>query len=401
MVKLAMIGAGGYAYELIKRIWKLPEKIELVAVSSNPTRKSVGRTACQQKGIPVYENVEQLLTKVRGKADVIFVPTPIQTHFALTKQCLEAGFGVWLEKPPVATIQDMDGLIELSKKYDKKIPVAFQSLYTTVMQELQSRIVSGEFGKVKRVKGMAGFPRYDSYYNRNSWAGQLKVNGDWVLDGTINNPLAHLLSNELYLASVRLNAMAEPISVEAQLYHGHDITSEDTSSLRIETADGPEIIFNASLCSNAEISPVTTVECENAIIEYVNFNVAEINFNDGRVDKIVDDSEQRIYMLSKLADAFEAGGDYAVTVETCRPFTLVVNAAFESSGLPGGIEERYISRFEYGDSMKTVINGIDHVLEVAHANGRLFSEMGVEWAGKSKKFATKEYKTFPSARLRL
>ena len=43
MLKVAMIGAGGYAYELIKRMWTIPEKYELVAVTSNPTRKSAGK----------------------------------------------------------------------------------------------------------------------------------------------------------------------------------------------------------------------------------------------------------------------------------------------------------------------------------------------------------------------
>lgn len=396
MVKLAMIGAGGYAFELIKRIWELPEKIELVAVSSNPTRKSAGRAACEKKGVPVYDDVNQLLDNIKGKVDVVFVPTPIQTHFDLTKQCIEAGFDVWLEKPPVATIQELDKLIELSKKYNKRIPVAFQSLYTTIISELKERIVSGEFGKVKRVRGMAGWPRDDSYYNRSGWAGQLKVNGNWVLDGTINNPLAHLLSNELYLASMKPGVMAEPVSVQAELYHGHNIASEDTSSIRIETADGPDVIFNASLCSNTEISPIMTIECEKAVIEYVNFDVAQIIFNNGRTDKIIDNSEQRIHMLSKLADGFADMGNYAATVETCRPFTLAVNAAFESCGRPHGIEDKYIRRFEHGDSIKTVIDGIDSVLKVAHANGRLFSEIDIEWAKRSKKKTVKGYESFPA-----
>ncbi len=120
MVKLAMIGAGGYAFELIRRIWQIPEKIELVGVSSNPARQSVGRDACLDRNIPVYDSVDQLLENVAGKADVVFVPTPIQTHFSLTKKCLEVGFDVWLEKPPVATIQELDKLIELAQQHGKK-----------------------------------------------------------------------------------------------------------------------------------------------------------------------------------------------------------------------------------------------------------------------------------------
>ena len=59
MIKLAMVGAGGYAYELIKRILDLPDKIKLVAVTSNPTRKSSGRAFCQSKGIPIYDDIDQ------------------------------------------------------------------------------------------------------------------------------------------------------------------------------------------------------------------------------------------------------------------------------------------------------------------------------------------------------
>lgn len=395
MLKLAMIGAGGYAYELIRRIWTLPEKIELVAVSSNPLRKSAGRQACLDKEVPVYDNVDDLLEKVQGRCDVIFVPTPINTHYHLSKQCIDAGFDVFLEKPPVAIIQELDDLSAYALQKGKRVAVSFQSLYTTIMQQMKDRLVKGEFGEVKRVKGMAGWPRMDSYYNRSGWAGKLRVNGDWVLDGTINNPLAHMLSNELYLATRRPGRMALPVTVEAELYHGHDIESEDTSSLRIRTDEGVEVIFNASLCSGEEMDPWVTVECEKATIEYRNFNEAAITFEDGKIDKIIDDHEQRTYMLSELADSYQGLKPFAATLETCRPFTLAVNGAFESCGRPHAIDKKYIEKFEQGDTVKTVIKGIDHVLQVAHAHGRLFSEMGIGWSVRSEKFDLTGYNKFP------
>ena len=401
MVKLAMIGAGGYAYELIKRIWTIPEKIELIAVSSNPARKSVGSMECQRRGIPVYANIDELLENVKGHADVIFVPTPIHTHYSLTKQCLENGFDVWLEKPPVATIQEIDKLMGLSKKYGKPVPVAFQSLYSTIMQELKSRIVSGEYGKVLQVSSMAGWKRSDSYYNRSGWAGKLKLNGDWVLDGTINNPLAHMLSNSLYLASSKPGCMSEPVTIEAELYHGHDIESEDTASLRIFTTDKVKIIFNASLCSKTETGCLTVVECEKARIEYKNFNSAKVIFNDGRKEKLVDESEQRIYMLSQLAECYENGTPYAATLETCRPFTLTVNGAFESCGCTHPIDKKYLAISEHGDTIETIIKGMDHILEVSHSSAKLFSEIGVEWSRKSEPFDVRGYKEFPSGRFEI
>jgi predicted dehydrogenase len=401
MIKLAMVGAGGYAYELIKRICDLPDKIELVAVTSNPARDSSGRSYCRTKGIPVFDDVDHLIKNVRGIADVIFIPTPIHTHFSLTRKCIDAGFDIFLEKPPVATIQDLDELTEYASKQGKRVPVAFQYLYSTIVQELKKRIVEGRYGRVKRIRGMAGWPRFDTYYNRTEWAGKLHINGQWVLDGTINNPLAHMLADELYLASMRPHTMAEPVSVQAELYHGHDIESEDTSSLRIITDKGVEVLFNASLCSDAKIDTSVIIECQKANIEYTGFCKARIVAANGEVENIDDANDKRVNMLTKLAEYYESGLPYPVSLETCRPFTLAVNGAFESCGYPHSIDRKYLNCFEQsdtkGDTIKTVIKDMDHILRDAHEKGKMFSEVGADWAKKSKKFDLKDYKKFPTS----
>jgi predicted dehydrogenase len=400
MIRLAMIGAGGYAYELIKRILDLPDKMQLVAVTSNPARNSSGKSFCRNRNIPIYDDIDQMIRNVKGVADIIFIPAPIHTHFRLTRKCIDAGFDIFLEKPPVATIQDLDELTRYVSKHGKTVPVAFQYLYSAIMQELKERIVQGRYGQVKRIRGMAGWPRFDTYYNRSEWAGKLNVNGDWVLDGTMNNPLAHMLSDELYLASTEPGQMAKPVSVQAELYHGHDIDSEDTSSLRVITDKGVEVLFNASLCSDTKMDTSVIIECEKATIEYVGFCKAAITLANGKTDNINDESEKRINMLKKLAEYYESGSPYPVSLQTCRPFTLVVNGAFESCGRPHSIDKKFLSCSERsdaeGDTIKTVIKDIDHVLRLAQEKGKLFSEIGVEWAKASKRFDLMGYRKFPS-----
>jgi predicted dehydrogenase len=401
MVKLAVIGAGGYAYELIKRICELPDKMQIVAVTSIPLRKDSGRPFCLSKGIPIYDDTDEMIEKVKGIADVIYLPVPIHKHFSLTTKCMDAGFDIILEKPPVATIQDLDELASSASKRGKRIPVAFQYLYSEIVQELKKRIVEGRYGKVKRVRAMAGWPRFDTYYARSEWAGKLRLNGDWVLDGTINNPLAHMLSDELYLSSAEPMRMANPVTVQAELYHGHDIESEDTSSVRILTDNGVEIIFNASLCSDTRMDPSVIIECEKARIEYTGFSKAEITLNNGEVEHIKDEKEKRINMLTKLAEHYENGSPYPISIDTCRPFTLSVNGAFESCGYPHTIEKRYLSCYPQsdpkGETIKTVIKDIDSVLRTAHKEGKLFSELKVPWARKSGSFNLKGYKKFPTS----
>jgi predicted dehydrogenase len=400
MIKLAMIGAGGYAFNLIKWIWEIPDKIQIVAVTSNPARKSPGRAACQEKGIPVYDDADQLIEKVKGIADVIYIPTPIQTHFAMAKKCIDAGFSIFLEKPPVSTIQDMDALMEYvaKKGQAQRVPIGFQSLYSYLVQELKERIVKGQYGKVKRIKAMAGWPRLDTYYSRSAWAGKIKAADGWILDGTINNPLAHAMANQLYFACDKPGKMADLVSIEAELYHGHDIESEDTSSVRVITDKGIEILFNTSLCSDARMDPLITIECEKASIDYFNYKKVTIKALDGKVEEeLSNDTEPRGNMLKSMADSFTNNKPYLVPLEMCRPFMLVVNGAFESGGGINAIDKQYISRVKQEDGdIKTIIEDIDNVLKTAHEKGKLFSEVGAKWAKKGKKFNLKGYKKFPT-----
>lgn len=404
MIKLGMIGAGGYAFYLLKLIWRLPEQIQVVGVVSNPQRKSAGRQACIDKKIPIYDSAEDMLEALKGKADVIFIPTPINTHYELTKKSVDAGFDVFLEKPPVATIQELDSLNEYTKQKNKRVAVAFQYLYSDIIQALKKRISSGEFGKIKRISSVAGWQRDDTYFNRNSWAGKIKLNGDWVLDGTINNPLAHMLSAELYLASLEQGIMENPSSVQAELYHGHDIESEDTSSVRIITQNGVEVLFNASLCVDKEINPIIRIDCEKACIDYSEFSAATINFKDGRIENIADqniknfedEAELRIWMLKELVRCYKCGEEFAATLENCRPFVLAVNCAFESNGVPSPIAKKYINQFEQGDTNKKTIKEINSVLGMAFNEYKLFSEIGVEWAKCSPRYEIKNYICFPT-----
>ena len=114
---------------------------------------------------------------------------------------------------------------------------------------------------------------------------------------------------------------------------------------------------------------------------------------------INDETEQRVYMLERLCDSYESDKSFNCTLETCRPFTVAVNAAFESCGRINTVPLKYILRFEQGDTIKTVIQNIDSVLKVAYENGQLFSETALEWANKSVTVDTTDYKEFKGKNL--
>lgn len=401
MIPVAVIGTEGYAFKQLERIFFLNHYFQVVGVCSEPNRREKGYHLCVERKIDVFEDVPGLLEAVRSKAKAVFIFTGIDSHYQYTRQCLENGFEVFLEKPPVPTIQQIDDLIVLESQTGRRVAVLFQYLYSGIIRTLKRRIVSGEFGQVRRVRSLAAWQRPDAYFRRNHWCGTVRTfGGEWVLDGTLNNPQAHVLSNSLYLAGSEADQMAYPLVVEAELYRVHEIESEDTSSMRIVCENGCVLIHNTTLCSTSEVRSETIVECERATITYRNFNQAQIVFKDGRQTEFLEEAEDpRMEMLKDVAACFESGRAYKVSLVLCRPFTLCVNGAFDSSGQPADVDPAHIVKSRHNGMPITLIKDIVPIMQRAHASSQLLSEIQVPWARRGRPIVMKEYSIFPGSRV--
>jgi hypothetical protein len=162
------------------------------------------------------------------------------------------------------------------------------------------------------------------------------------------------------------------------------------------TDEGVEIIFNATHCS-AELTPVSILlEAENASVEYFDFQKATIAWADGRKEEIADSDDIRLVLYRRLAQSLDQGTPFYGELEVCRPFTVMVNGAFESSGQITQIPSECTRREAKYDSMVTIVDGIDDLLIKAHAEGKLLSEVGAPWGKKSKIVDMTGYNQFPS-----
>ncbi len=377
-VRLGIIGCGGYAFELIKRIWTLPRNVHLVsAVSLDPA--DAQSEACAKRGARLFRSLDEMLDHEAGSLDVILNPTSIHTHLPLTLRCLEAGLPVWLEKPPVATVQDLDKIAAAAAKAGRRVDVCFNALYGTVVQQLKKELVEGRFGKVRRVRSVAAWIRGSDYFQRNTWAGRLKADGAWVLDGSINNPLAHAAANSLYFAAAEHHELASPESVEALLVHGNQIESEDTSSLRAVTAGGVEVVCNFTLCAEEIFAPSTVIDADLAEIELHDFSTVNIHWRDGRKESRESYKENRVEMLEELALGAAGQAEPICDISMCRPFTVMVNAAFEAFGHPQPVSPDWVERAPVGATVRSRIRGINSSLLAAHRDGRMLTKETAPW----------------------
>ena len=366
----------------------------MLVAAMSPDLNSPGAAACRAYGIPVYDRVDALLEA--GGFDVVVNATPIPVHADLCRQCLASGYSVWMEKPPTATIQELDDLIAFSDSLGLQVAVCFNWLYSHLIQELKAELVAGRYGAVRRVKGLGAWTRSAHYFTRSTWAGKLRLGEHWVLDGTLNNPFAHVVCNGLFFAGTDLRALAEPATVEAELYRANNIESEDTSCLRVMTRENVELITHLTLAPDEpDLAPTTVIETDDAVIQLVDFRSVFIHWRDGRSEVRQSYRRNRTEMFQRLCRSFRLGDRYLCDLAMCRPFTVTINAAFDAGGdivpIPG-TELMHHDR----DGVPTVaVQGINEHVRRAHECGALFSEIGVPWARPGEKQIIGDYAAFP------
>lgn len=370
-------------------------KISAVVIRS-PERHPEDVAYFKDRGVAIYNSYEAMLEAEKGRTEIVALPTALYQHREMTVKALESGFNVVVEKPPAATIQDLNAMIEAERKSKRFCAVGFQSQSKNTVRKLKEYICEGKLGEIREVLAKGKWKRLDSYYERNAWAGKFIYDGQYVLDGTINNPLAHYLMNSLYFASQEQQKAANPLRVRAELYKGHKIEGEDTSCLTADVDSGARIFFFATLCSPKETSPEQRVIGTKGVAEWTVGGDVHIKYVDGRSEVIKDDGvDERVEVFRNTA-RYLRGIDKEINcpLQMTKPFVITVNAAYESAKLTKQIPDRFLIREKERESISTTIKGIEEIIDRAFETHRLYSDLGVEWAYKTQYFPVRNYDHF-------
>ena len=125
-----------------------------------------------------FSDVEEMLRQTAPA--VVHITTPPQSHFALARQCLEAGSHVYLEKPFTVTASEAESLIKFAEHNGLKITVGHNYLFTLEMLEMRRLVANGYLGgRPAHVESYWSYDLGDTTYvapmlgNRTHWVRQL------------------------------------------------------------------------------------------------------------------------------------------------------------------------------------------------------------------------------------
>ena len=328
-----LIGAGGYGASYIRLLMdKVVEGLNFVAVV-DPYAKNAHVYDQFKDVVPVYDRLEEFFAS-GATADLTIVSTPIHLHYEQSVTALKGGSHVLCEKPLVPTIAELDSLQNIAAASGKTLSVGFQWCYSSVMQDLKSRILAGEFGKPVCLKTLVNWPRDWEYYSRGGgWAGSIRSKeGHVVYDSVASNATSHYLQNMLFLLGPTMEDSVVLDNVKAENYRVNNIESFDTCVLSGET-DGSKVLFITSHGVNYQMSPVMHYSFEKATILINNFkqdNICTIHHKDGRIEELGNpladgDKNKLEYTMKSIR------GEHSVVCSprTVRPFTALIEFLFE------------------------------------------------------------------------
>lgn len=174
--KFAVIGYGGMGSWHVNHALK-SDVLDLAGIYDIDPQKSEKARA---NGIYAYSSLEELLND--KSVELVTIAIPNDVHLYTVVKCLEAGKNVICEKPVALSTEDLNTMIEVSKKAGKLFTVHQNRRFDVDYLAMQKLADTGEIGKILRIEsrihGSRGIP--------SDWRGERAHGGGMILDWGIH-----------------------------------------------------------------------------------------------------------------------------------------------------------------------------------------------------------------------
>jgi len=374
--RLVLVGVRGFGQVHAERIARLTDQglVELVAAVD----PGVVLDPPTIYGVDLYADLAEALSAV-GPVDVVVVAAPLGAHFDLARIALSSGADVYLEKPPVTSLDQFTSLLELEQQTGHVVQVGFQSLGSHAVPMLQADAFG--IGPMVRIGAVGAWSRTVGYWTRSPWSRRRSLHGKAVVDGVVTNPLAHAVATALAIGGC--HTLEDVDVVDTDLYRANAIESDDTSVVRIRSVSGLQVTCALSLCAPVQRDPEVHIEGRNgrATFAYTADRIAVEANGQTRTE-----ATGRTDLVENLLAHRRDGSPLLVPLASTGAFMRVLAAVAEHE--PVQIDPGAVRWEGEGNDRRAIVNDIDEWLAKAVSTSRTFSELGVPWARSDQQVGT-------------
>ena len=201
-VRVAQIGlAGGIGFCHLNEYSHNPHFKYIGGYDLYPQEPKVteASTRVRQMGGRIYGSFEEVLADPHVEA--IDICTPHHFHRPMAVAAFKAGKHVLVEKPMATHPDELALMLQAQQASGKVGAVQMQHIGRSSMLDLRAAIQQGAIGQLKEVFLSSLWWREENYYSRLPWAGRIKVDGAWCVDGALFNQCVHFITQMLILAA--------------------------------------------------------------------------------------------------------------------------------------------------------------------------------------------------------
>lgn len=223
MIRWGIIGTGDVTERKSGPALYQAERSELVAVT-NRTLARAEQWATRHGNPRVYESADALLGD--GSINAVYIATPPSTHAGYTAVAASAGKHVFCEKPMAMTVAECEEMIDVCKKNDVSLSIAFYRRYFPVVQKMKQLVDDGAIGKPLRISAKTIAPFAPP--NAEPW----RLNADIAGGGFLMDMGTHRfdLFEYFFGAATKVTAVVGTQSLDTNV--------DDAASIAMEFANG-------------------------------------------------------------------------------------------------------------------------------------------------------------------
>jgi predicted dehydrogenase len=183
-IQFAIVGCGQIAHKHAETLTNHVPGAKLAAICDVDAARS--EAFAGKYGVPGFHSIEQMLTTMRSRIDVVNVLTPSGYHAQNVLEVVGHGCkNVVVEKPMALTLEDAREMVAVCDRARTRLFVVAQNRYNKPVQALAQAVRSGRFGKLVAGTVRMRWCRPQHYYQQSAWR------GTWAMDGGVFANQAH------------------------------------------------------------------------------------------------------------------------------------------------------------------------------------------------------------------
>ncbi|MCL4313347.1 MAG: Gfo/Idh/MocA family oxidoreductase [Actinobacteria bacterium] len=264
MLNIGLIGIGTVSAIHLYGYEQIPEVVKVVAVCD--TNPEVAEMTAERLSARCYFDYQELLED--ETVEVVDIMAPHYLHYPMTKDALQAGKHVLVEKPLATSSREARELIGLAEQVDLQLGVAENTPFVSAYQEAKRILQDKLLGEIHTVRTFIAGTEVARLSDRQLWKGDpYKAGGGVIMDA---GPHSFFLLRWLFDPVSTVRAISPPslphhrvedhALLSGSLVNGIHFSSELSFRAELPWTERLEIYgTNASLVIDQLANPPATI----------------------------------------------------------------------------------------------------------------------------------------------